>query len=432
MPRPTQARPATHNQSMVKPPLPVTPDPPARPQAWQPDEPASPSWWLSIWQRLRWNLLLCLGIAVFLSLVFRDKLGQTLVFSLCVGLSIQALIELGRYRMARWRIGLGHQDPGLRSGWPGWRYMAAWVLFSAFAGHGLGMTLGGWILGMPVPLYDWQGNPRGLAVVLFVTLLVSVVVTYHFYNLGRISAAQADAEAATRLAAEHQLKLLQSQIEPHMLFNTLANVRVLIGTDPPRAQAMLDRMIGYLRATLSASRQTSHPLSAEFDRLNDYLALMTMRMGPRLSVQLNLPDELRALPVPPLLLQPLVENSIKHGLEPKVQGGRIEVSARIQPDAQGSAGGRGRQLLLTVRDTGVGLDQPGGPATPASVPTTLTTAGTGFGMAQVRERLAVTYGGAAQFSQHNMDDGEGGCLARIVLPLGKTDGQPLPQPHPAP
>ena len=131
-----------------------------------------------------------------------------------------------------------------------------------------------------------------------------------------------------------------------MLFNTLANLRVLIGLDAPRAQAMLDHLNAYLRATLGASRAPWHPLSAEFDRLADYLALMAVRMGPRLQVVLDLPDELRRLPLPPLLLQPLVENAIKHGLEPKVAGGRIEVGARRDGD----------MLELSVRDSGVGID----------------------------------------------------------------------------
>ena len=166
-------------------------------------------------------------------------------------------------------------------------------------------------------------------------------------------------------ATEAQLKLLQTQLEPHMLFNTLANLRVLIGTDPVRAQEMLDRMIAYLRATLDASRTATHPLQAEFDRLRDYLELMAIRMGPRLAFTLELPPELAAVPVPALLLQPLVENSIQHGLEPQVQGGRITVSARCE----------GAQLVLEVADTGAGR------APPAP-------GGRGFGLTQIRERLA--------------------------------------------
>ena len=177
-----------------------------------------------------------------------------------------------------------------------------------------------------------------------------------------------------------------------MLFNTLANLRVLINADPVRATQMLDRLIAYLRATLSASRATTHPLSAEFERLADYLELMAVRMGPRLHYSLELPVELEALPVPPLLLQPLVENSIKHGLEPGVGGGSIRVQAQR----------RGDSLLLTVSDTGVGLGD--GPIQE-----------TGFGLTQVRERLATAYGPAAAIDL--MNNGPAGALARIVIPL---------------
>ena len=133
---------------------------------------------------------------------------------------------------------------------------------------------------------------------------------------------------------------------------------------------MLDRLIRYLRATLGASRTGLHPLADEFDRLADYLALMALRMGPRLQVLLSLPADLRGLPVPPLLLQPLVENSIRHGLEPKIEGGRIEVRAEQ----------RGEHLLLTVRDTGVGLDQAGTPHSMATTPKRRRTATTVPGM----------------------------------------------------
>ena len=131
-------------------------------------------------------------------------------------------------------------------------------------------------------------------------------------------------------AAEARLRLLEAQLEPHMLFNTLANLRALIGVDPQRAQTMLDHMIAYLRATLRASRADAdrpHTLQDEFARLQDYLELMAIRMGPRLQFALELPEALATQPVPPLLLQPLVENSIQHGLEPKVEGGRITVRA---------------------------------------------------------------------------------------------------------
>ena len=179
-----------------------------------------------------------------------------------------------------------------------------------------------------------------------------------------------------------------------MLFNTLANLRVLIGLDPPRAQAMLDRLIAFLRSTLAASRRPWHPLADEWARIDDYLALMAVRMGPRLQARLALPPELASLPVPPLLLQPLVENSIQHGLEPQVEGGRIEVSASREGD----------RLVLRVRDTGVGLDAAGTP-------------GTRFGLVQVRQRLATVYGEAAALRLESAADAEGGALATLTLPM---------------
>jgi len=222
----------------------------------------------------------------------------------------------------------------------------------------------------------------------------ATVITYWFYSRETIAAKEAAMQAAQRQAAEHQLKLLESQLEPHMLFNTLANLRVLIGVDPQRARAMLDQLIAFLRATLAGSRAAQHPLRAEFARLTDYLALMQVRMGGRLQTRVELPEALAELPVPPLLLQPLVENCIKHGLEPALAGGCIDVRAARD----------GGTLVLSVRDTGAGL------STPA-------VEGTQFGLVQVRERLAALYGARAALTLTRADDAEGGTLATIRLPI---------------
>ncbi|MBK6470569.1 MAG: histidine kinase [Betaproteobacteria bacterium] len=241
-------------------------------------------------------------------------------------------------------------------------------------------------------LLDFGTSAR---ITLAITVIATVVTVVVVSTLERLSAARAEAEAAQRQAAENQLRLLQSQLEPHMLFNTLANLRVLIGLDSQRAQAMLDHLINFLRATLNASRLATHPLAAEFRHLDDYLALMAIRMGPRLAVQLQLPDAQATLPVPPLLLQPLVENAIKHGLEPRVDGGRIEIAARRE----------GGLLRLTVLDTGVGLRA------------SAATASTGFGLEQVRARLATLYGTRATLTLEPADLTEGGTLATLTLPL---------------
>lgn len=173
-----------------------------------------------------------------------------------------------------------------------------------------------------------------------------------------------------KLSYESRLKLLQSQLEPHMLFNTLANLRALVITDTAQATQMLDSIVSYMRAIVSGSRATMHPLREEFERLDDYLDLMKLRMGERLNYTLYLCPELDDHLVPPFILQPLVENAIKHGLEPKLEGGRIFVIANIERN----------MVSLEVNDTGVG----------ASKEDLINTKG--FGWAQVSERLVATYG----------------------------------------
>ena len=204
------------------------------------------------------------------------------------------------------------------------------------------------------------------------------------------------AEQNQRLHAQAQLQRLQAQLEPHMLFNTLANLRVLIAVDPVRAQDMLDRMVAYLRATLSASRASNHALTLEFDRLRDYLELMAVRMGPRLQFALDLPADLANQSVPTLLLQPLVENSIKHGLEPKVEGGTITVRARLA----------GKNMLcLEVSDTGVGFDS-------------TAAASSGFGLAQVQERISAAYEDKGRVEQTSAP-GQG-ATTLLYLPIAAS------------
>jgi LytS/YehU family sensor histidine kinase len=174
----------------------------------------------------------------------------------------------------------------------------------------------------------------------------------------------------------------------------------LIEADPRRAQEMLDHLIAFLRATLDASRQAEHPLGEEFARIDDYLALMKVRMGDRLRAGTALPPELAAIPVPPLLLQPLVENAIKHGLEPQRGPGDLHVSATLD----------GTILILVVADSGRGLEAAAAvrarePAEP----------GSGFGVAQVRERLQTLHGDAARFTL--APRAAGGTRAEIRLPI---------------
>ena len=336
-------------------------------------------------------------IAVCLTLAFGFSFRSALAHSVCISIASWFTIDLGRIAAVLWIH--RHEPPSANNSigrWPGWPWMLPIILVGTVIGFSVGGAAGDWLSGTYSPGYLRASWSEALALLL-ISLVPGVVITYWFYSRETIAAKEAAIQVAQRQAAEHQLKLLESQLEPHMLFNTLANLRVLIGVDPPRAQAMLDQLIAFLRATLGASRVSSHPLATEFARLADYLALMQIRMGERLRMHFDLPDELATLPVPPLLLQPLVENCIKHGLEPQVAGGRIDVSARRD----------GEQLVLQVRDTGAGLS-----STHSS--------GTRFGLLQVRERLASLYGAKASFELVNADGGEGsegGTRATLRLPL---------------
>ncbi len=288
------------------------------------------------------------------------QLDVQLVYSFSSGLIAWLCIDLGRFFVDR---ASPYQFPR------GWRAIAL-IVVGCIVGHGLGTMMGDLYAGRST--WDvFSDKPRMLVNFFLLSIASGAGISYFFYVSGKSLYLKNALEASQRQASEAQLRLLQSQLDPHMLFNTLANLRALIATDPPRATHMLDRLNDYLRSTLSASRTTEHPLSAEFDRLRDYLELMSIRMGARLRYTLDLPADLASLPVPPLILQSLVENAIVHGLEPQVAGGEIVVSAHVQAHS----------LVLQVSDNGAGFD-------PQQTPE-------GFGITQVRERIATRYGNQA-------------------------------------
>jgi hypothetical protein len=340
--------------------------------------------WIEKLQHFLQTAAFCLAIAAFQYGFEPDRpYLPALVGSLCIGLSIWAIIDLGR----------GLIPSSRETGWPKGMQGLALVVAGIVLGYLFGTWLSdflcrtnGWYSGAPV------NREADLRNSILITIIAGTVGSFYFYSRNRSAYLERKMEEERQHANEARLKLLETQLEPHMLFNTLANLRVLIGMDPPRAQGMLDHMIAYLRATLDASRATQHTLQDEFDRLRDYLELMTIRMGPRLKYELRLPPELARHPVPALLLQPLVENSIQHGLEPQVEGGRITVSARRE----------GEQLVLNVADTGVG-------------PSGDQASGKGFGTNQVRERLATLHGAAAGI---RFEAGaQGGASTTIRMPL---------------
>jgi hypothetical protein len=328
------------------------------------------------------------AIAGLIATMHGGRFGTTLVYAEAIGLSIWLLIEFG-LRVA----------PRRRNGWPeGWHGIAL-VAVGCTLGYAIGTTIADILFGVS----SWSAmlrHPGALLSDFGPTAAFCTIVAGWFWARGQARAQRAQIAAAAHAATLARLNLLQSQLEPHMLFNTLANLRALIAADPRRAQEMLDHLIAFLRATLAASRRAEHPLADEFARIDDYLALMKVRMGDRLRADTALPPELAAIGVPPLLLQPLVENAIKHGLEPQRGPGDLHVSAAID----------GATLVLAVVDSGRGLE-----AATAARSREPVEAGSGFGIAQVRERLRTLHGDAAGFTL--APRAGGGTLAEIRLPV---------------
>ena len=201
--------------------------------------------------------------------------------------------------------------------------------------------------------------------------------------------------------ADLRLTVLQAQVEPHFLFNTLASVRSLVTSDPQRASQTIDALAQHLRATLpklrAATGAAQSTLGEQFAICASYLELMQVRLGERLHVDVRLPPELREVPFPPFLLISLVENAIKHGVEPKPGVTRVALAARVVVD------GERKRLEVQVEDDGAGLKLG---------------MGEGTGLANIRAQLLTRFASAA--SLELFERGAGGVLARLVLPLERA------------
>ena len=227
-------------------------------------------------------------------------------------------------------------------------------------------------------------------------LLISLIFYVKFRETRAAAAlhkAEAERHLLSKQAIEAELKLMQAQVEPHFLFNTLASVQYLTETDPKEANALLGHLIDYLRAALPQLRASSTTLGREAELARAYLNILKMRIGPRLDFAIDIPPDLQSHPLPPNLLISLVENAIKHGIEPSADGGRITVEARRTGDA----------VLVTVSDTGRGFEE----ASPAK--------GGGVGLSNIRERLAALYGSRGRFTLEPMTPR--GARATLALPF---------------
>lgn len=238
-----------------------------------------------------------------------------------------------------------------------------------------------------------------MLVIIFAYLVASKIVVRKVAQAdAKVRSAQrsAEHEAMERQLVQARLQVLQAQVEPHFLFNTLGAIDYLIETDPKRASQMQKALITYLRGALPQMRQESSTLGRELRLIKSFLDLIKMRMEDRLDIEFAVPEGAESAEFPPMMLQSLVENAIKHGIEPKPEGGKVTVAARIQNG----------QLWVEVKDTGIGI------ADTARLESA--TSGTGLGLQNIRERLAMLFPGKSRLMI--VSDDTQGTTVKIVVP----------------
>jgi sensor histidine kinase YesM len=320
-------------------------------------------------------------IAIFLTAIkFNEGFIFNFIFSQCIGLCICACVLAALH-------GIKNTRPILQA-----IMVAAALLIGTLIGSFLGILVSG--------LSSSDVFERhGLIQLLFLGVMFGSIITYIFSSRAQIadSEARIQEEKIKRLtsekkAAEANLKLLQAQIEPHFLFNTLSNVLSLLDTNPNKGKSMLVDLIQYLRASLSKIRREKATLGQEMEMINAYLSIFKVRMGDRLQYKIDLPKNLAAVSFPPMLIQPLVENAIKHGLEPKVDGGNILIRGEEQNG----------MLRLQVIDTGEGFKAE---------------RDAGMGLSNIRQRLLSMYGNRGRLILEECRPH--GLKATIEVPNGK-------------
>ena len=247
--------------------------------------------------------------------------------------------------------------------------------------------------------------------VLWIIASAIIKFTYKGQKQAEVKAAQAtetaEAESLKRQVVEARMAAMQAQVEPHFLFNTLASIDHLIETDPARASVMQKNLIALLRASMPTMREAAgvgkegssgvRDLGREIAVIRPYLEILKVRMEERLTTDIAVPDGLLSAEFPPMMVQTLVENAIKHGLEPKAEGGHLRVAAEIVHG----------KLQMTVSDTGLGFGK-------------AATAGTGVGLANIRERLQMLYGARASLTV--AENQPSGTVVTVTVPYKTVEG----------
>jgi sensor histidine kinase YesM len=357
----------------------------------------SPDWYRGSvgprWLPWFWTFLFNTSVAALLTLIslsFSRRVDLAaaawgnFVVAQCIGFSIHILFRVGLRLFGADRFS---RFTKLQRGF----FYAGIPLLGVLIGYAVGLSM----LGVDLQRLLAE-SPRALGQIVFFSVLLSAFWYRYMANKSRLARAEAEREreraralAADKQLLDAQLRALQAQIEPHFLFNTLANVASLIDTAPDKARVMLTRLIELLRASLAASRATRVDVGRELELVRAYLDILTIRMGARLRYTIDAPEALRHNPLPPLLIQPLVENAIRHGLEPKMEGGAVTIRVRSE----------GALLLVEVEDDGLGFAP---------------SAGSGLGLTNLRERLAALYEGRARMTIESLAHG---TRVRVALPL---------------
>jgi Histidine kinase/Histidine kinase-, DNA gyrase B-, and HSP90-like ATPase len=243
----------------------------------------------------------------------------------------------------------------------------------------------------------------GAMLLAFIPIFIMLLIAKYFIDRSRRSLAfaeqkkkEADVSNVNRQITEARLQALQAQVEPHFLYNTLANVQALTEVDPAQANQMTGHLIQYLRSSLPKMRENTSTIGQEIELVRAYLNILKMRMGERLAFDIECPADMSSISFPPMMLPSLVENAIKHGLEPQREGGRIDVVVSRVFTAAGD------RIRVAVKDTGRGL-------TDAPVQ-----AGGGVGLSNIRERLIAIYGDQGKLTLESNEPK--GVIATIEMP----------------
>ena len=333
-------------------------------------------------RRIAINLVVATIAAIALNPIFDTPFLSVWGRSIFVGLMLLVAFDIAGHWPSRWL--------------PRWVVQVAAVVIAAPVATGIA-----YLVMVQGDLTSFQRNEGLLWGFLSIAATgVAVGLTLALGALYRERDAQARSQALAfalerstleKQALDARLRLLHAQVEPHFLFNTLANVQQLVESGSERAGPVLKSLIAYLRAAVPSLAQTGSTLGHEIGLVRAYLDLMRMRMPDRLAFEVDMPPALAGLPFPPMALLTLVENAVRHGIDPSETGGRIEVGAR--------ADARQASVEIWVHDTGVGLDDKAAPGT---------------GLTNLRERLKATYGDAAQLQL--TDEPPHGLRATLVLP----------------